>query len=55
MSEVFLADGRAYKLKKPVRFPYLDFSTLDRREMACRAEFGSIAVWPPTSIATWWR
>ena len=38
MSEVFLADGRAYKLKKPVRFPYLDFSTLDRREMACRAE-----------------
>jgi len=38
MSEVFLADGRAYKLKKPVRFPYLDFSTLDRREAACRAE-----------------
>ncbi len=38
MSEVFLADGSAYKLKKPVRFPYLDFSTLDRREAACRAE-----------------
>ena len=38
MSEVFLADGSAYKLKKPVRFPYLDFSTLDRRETACRAE-----------------
>ncbi len=38
MSEVFLADGTAYKLKKPVRFPYLDFSTLDRREAACRAE-----------------
>ena len=38
MSEVFLADGSAYKLKKPVRFPYLNFSTLDRRETACRAE-----------------
>jgi aminoglycoside phosphotransferase family enzyme len=25
-------------LKKPVRFPYLDFSTLPRREAACRAE-----------------
>src|SRR5208283_2544205 len=38
MSEVFLADDRVYKLKKPVRFPYLDFSTLARREAACRAE-----------------
>ncbi len=38
MSEVFLADDSAYKLKKPVRFPYLDFSTLDRRAAACRAE-----------------
>lgn len=38
MSWVFLAGDRVYKLKKPVRFPYLDFSTLDRRETACRAE-----------------
>jgi uncharacterized protein len=38
MSWVFLAGEHAYKLKKPVRFPYLDFSTLDRREAACRAE-----------------
>ncbi len=38
MSEVFLAGDKAYKLKKPVRFPYLDFSTLARREAACRAE-----------------
>ena len=38
MSWVFLAGDEAYKLKKPVRFPYLDFSTLSRREMACRAE-----------------
>lgn len=38
MSWVFLAGERAYKLKKPVRLPYLDFSTLRRREAACRAE-----------------
>jgi aminoglycoside phosphotransferase family enzyme len=40
MSWVFLAGDRVYKLKKPVRFPYLDFSTLERREAACRAEVG---------------
>ena len=38
MSWVFLVGDRVYKLKKPVRFPYLDFSTLLRREAACRAE-----------------
>ncbi|MBS0534025.1 MAG: hypothetical protein JSR72_08205 [Proteobacteria bacterium] len=38
MSWVFLAGSQVYKLKKPVRFPYLDFSTLARREAACRAE-----------------
>jgi aminoglycoside phosphotransferase family enzyme len=39
MSWVFMAGDRVYKLKKPVRFPYLDFSTLDRRAAACRAEY----------------
>ncbi len=38
MSWVFLADDKVYKLKKPVRFPYLNFSTLGLREAACRAE-----------------
>src|SRR3974390_2767568 len=38
MSQVFLAGDRVYKLKKPVRFSYLDFSTLVRREKVCRAE-----------------
>ncbi len=38
MSWIFLVGQTAYKLKKPVRFPYLDFSTLARREAACRAE-----------------
>ena len=39
MSWVFMAGDRVYKLKKPVRFSYLDFSTLDQRAAACRAEY----------------
>ncbi len=38
MSWVFLAGNLVYKLKKPVRFPYLDFTTLAKRRAACRAE-----------------
>ena len=38
MSWVFLAGNYVFKLKKPVLFPYLDFSTLAKRQMACRAE-----------------
>jgi aminoglycoside phosphotransferase family enzyme len=38
MSWVFLVGDKVYKLKKPVKFPYLDYSTMDRRESACRAE-----------------
>lgn len=38
MSWVFLVQDRVYKLKKPVRFPYLDFSTLALREAMCHAE-----------------
>ena len=38
MSWVFLTTDKVYKLKKPVRLPYLDFSTLERRETALRAE-----------------
>lgn len=40
MSWVFMNGARVYKLKKPVRFPYLDFSTLARRRTACLAEAG---------------
>jgi len=39
MSWVFFVDSAVYKLKKPVRFDYLDFSTLPQREAACRSEF----------------
>jgi aminoglycoside phosphotransferase family enzyme len=38
MSWVFLTGERVYKLKKPVRFSYLDFSTLRRRTLACSEE-----------------
>lgn len=37
-SIVFLAGDRAYKLKRAVAFSALDYTTLDRREAACRAE-----------------
>lgn len=38
VSSVFLAGERAYKLKRAVRLPYLDFSTAERRREACAAE-----------------
>ena len=38
MSWVFLLDRHAYKLKKPVRLPYLDFSTEALRRAACADE-----------------
>jgi aminoglycoside phosphotransferase family enzyme/adenylate kinase family enzyme len=38
ISLVFLAGEYAYKLKRAVRFPYLDFTTVERRRVACEAE-----------------
>jgi aminoglycoside phosphotransferase family enzyme len=38
MSWVFLADGWAYKLKKPVRYEFLDFSTREARRLDCEEE-----------------
>ena len=35
---VFLTADRAYKLKRAVKFPYMDFSTVERRAAMCRAE-----------------
>ena len=35
---VFLAGARAYKVKRAVRYDYMDFSTLERRRVACEAE-----------------
>lgn len=38
MSWVFLTERHAFKLKKPIRFPHLDFSTLALRRRFCEAE-----------------
>lgn len=38
VSWVFLAGDRAYKLRKPVVLPFLDFGTAERRRAACEAE-----------------
>jgi aminoglycoside phosphotransferase family enzyme len=38
MSWVFLTEAHAYKLKKPVRYSYLDYSTLAARAENCAAE-----------------
>lgn len=37
-SIVFLAGTRAWKLKRAVRYDYLDFSTIERRHAMCEAE-----------------
>src|SRR3984885_16091177 len=37
-ASVFLAGDRALKVKRAVRFPFLDFSTLEKRKRACEAE-----------------
>lgn len=37
---VFLAGERAYKIKRAVKFPFLDYSTLAKRKAACEAELG---------------
>lgn len=38
ISYVFLLGSRVYKVKKPVRFAFLDFSTLERRRYFCHEE-----------------
>ncbi len=37
-SSVFLAGDRALKVKRAVRFPFLDYSSLEKRRAACEAE-----------------
>ena len=37
-ASVFLAGDRAFKVKRAVRFPFLDYSTLEKRKQACQAE-----------------
>ena len=37
-ASVFLAGPHALKIKRAVRFPFLDFTTLEKRKAACEAE-----------------
>jgi uncharacterized protein len=36
---IFLADKDAYKVKRAVRYSFMDFSTLEKRKLACEREF----------------
>lgn len=38
ISRIYLTADRAFKLKKAVRLPYVDFSTLESRRIACERE-----------------
>lgn len=38
ISHVFLTSGRAYKIRRPVRLPFLDFSSADERLADCLRE-----------------
>jgi aminoglycoside phosphotransferase family enzyme/predicted kinase len=46
-SAVFLAGDRAFKVKRAVRFPFLDYSTLAKRKAACAAEIAVNRVFAP--------
>jgi uncharacterized protein len=46
-ASVFLAGTRALKVKRAVRFPFLDYSTLERRKRACEAELELNRVFAP--------
>jgi aminoglycoside phosphotransferase family enzyme len=47
---VFLAGDNVYKLKRAVKFPFMDLSTLQKRRDACEAE---IAVNQPLAPAVY--
>jgi uncharacterized protein len=46
-ASVFLAGDRALKVKRAVRFPFLDYSTLAKRKAACEAELTVNAPYAP--------
>ena len=48
---VLLAGDSAYKIKKPVKFDFMDFSTLDLRRAACEAEIRVNRPFAPTTAA----
>jgi hypothetical protein len=46
-ASVFLAGDHALKIKRAVRFPFLDYSTLNKRKAACDAELAVNAPYAP--------
>lgn len=46
-SSVFLTMDGALKVKRAVRFPFLDYSTLEKRKAACEAELKVNAPYAP--------
>ena len=38
MSHLFLGEARAYKLKRSLRHPFADMSSVEARRQACEAE-----------------
>jgi aminoglycoside phosphotransferase family enzyme/predicted kinase len=44
---VFLAGDTVYKVKRAVRFPFLDYSTLEKRKAACETEIAVNAPFAP--------
>jgi aminoglycoside phosphotransferase family enzyme/predicted kinase len=48
ISHVFLVGDRAYKLKKELTLPFLDYGTLERRHFFCREEVRLNHVFAPT-------
>jgi uncharacterized protein len=46
-ASVFLSGERALKIKRAVRFPFLDYSTLEKRKRACEAELAVNAPYAP--------
>jgi aminoglycoside phosphotransferase family enzyme/predicted kinase len=47
ISEVFLGDDVVYKVKKPVKLPFLDFSTVELRHHFCEEEVRINSPWAP--------
>lgn len=44
---VFLAGDEAWKIKRAVRFPYMDLSTLEKRRAVCQREVEINRAWAP--------
>jgi len=50
---VFLVGDRAYKLKRAVRLPYMDYSSVERRHAMCQAEIFNKPLVGPGNL--YWR